>query len=223
MVERVRVQRHALSTRVVHWVLVAEGSFLLLSGLQLTGILNLGLPDIAYSLHVTAGLIFLFTALAFVYVVAITREYKWFSLTRLPYSAYYNTREMLGWLRIMPPVAEPILYDASKHEYVEKLVPSVIVVWWGYITMGAVLALTGLADAFPGTFWFVYSVANPIGVALTGVGGLSFLMAIHRLAAFLLLATVTSHVYAAFVFKLLSSITRGDRDEPVVSGNPSLP
>ena len=202
--------------RLVHWALVAVGSFLFLTGIQLTGIINLGLPDIGYSLHVAAGLVFLGVAATFVYAVWINHDYKWFNLRRLPFSAWYNTREMLGWLRVRPPVTEPILYDANNHEYVEKLVPSVIVVWWGYIFLGAVLAVTGLADAFPSTFGFIYVLTNPIGEALTGVGGLSFVLAIHRLAALLLLLTVTSHAYAAFVFKLLRSIVTGDRDEPVL-------
>jgi len=215
MEQRVRVLRHALPTRVVHWALVLEGGFLLLSGAQLTGILYLGLPDISYSLHVSTGLVFIGTAFAFVYTVAISHDYKWFSLKRLPYSAWYNTVDALAWLKLIPPQEEPIRYDPVKGEYVEKLVPAVIFVWWGYIFMGAVLAVTGLADAFPGPFWFVYSITDPIGKFLTGVGGLSFVMGIHRLAAFLLLATVVSHAYAAVVFRLLTSIVKGTRDELV--------
>ena len=215
--ERVRVERHHLSMRLVHWALVLEGGLLLLSGLQLTGILTLGIPGISYSLHVTAGLIFVGTALAFVYTVAINHDYRWFSLKRLPLSAWYNTIDALAWLHLVPEPPEPIRYDPVKKDYVEKLFPSVIIVWWGYILMGAVLALTGLADAFPGTFWFVYYVANPIGTALTGVDGLPFIMAIHRLAALLLLFTVTSHAYAAVVLHLLRSITHGDRDELVAT------
>ena len=211
--ERVRVERHHLSMRLVHWALVPEGAFLLLTGVQLTGILNLGLPDISYSLHVSTGLLFIGTAFAFVYTVAINHDYKWFSLKRLPMSAWYNTVDALAWLHLRPAPPEPIRYDPVKKEYVEKLFPSVIVVWWGYILMGAVLGLTGLADAFPNTFWFIYTVANPIGTFLTGVDGLPFIMAIHRLAALLLLFTVTSHAYAAVVLHLLRSITHGDRDE----------
>jgi F420-nonreducing hydrogenase I cytochrome b subunit len=216
MDRRVRVLRHNLPTRIVHWALFAEGATLLLSGFQLTGIFFMGLPDFAYVLHVSAGLIFIGTTFAFVYTVAISHEYKWFSVRRLPYSAWYNTRDALAWLKLLPASSEPIRYDPVKGEYVEKLVPSVIVVWWGYILMGFILAGTGLVEVFPGTFQFTYWIADPVGKALTGVGGLPFIMAIHRLAAYLLLATVTSHAYAAVIYRLLTSIVRGTRDELIV-------
>lgn len=210
--------RHGLAIRIVHWAIVAEGAFLILTGFQMSGILYLGLPANTYSYHIIVGFAFIGTAFVFLYEVIAVHDWKWFSPRRIPYSIKSIVYETLGWFRLRPPPQESIKYDVQKQEYTEKLIPSVILVWWLYIVMGAVLALTGLADAFPGQFWFVYAVLNPIGLALTGTGGLPLILAIHRLMAILLIVTVAMHLYASVIYHLVPSIITGYRKEPVVDG-----
>jgi len=217
MVERVKTMRHGLAIRITHWAIVFEGAFLLLSGLQLNGIFYFGLPEITYSLHVMVGFIFMATAFFFLYLVIEGRDYKWFAFRRIPYSIRYIFTEGAYWFRIRPEIQEPIRFDTKTGQYREKLIPSVIIVWWIYGVMGLLLAITGLADAFPTTFAVVYSVTDPIGMALVGVGGLPFILAVHRLLAVALVATVCLHLYASVIYHMIPSIVVGWRDEPVAS------
>lgn len=226
-VKTVKTMRHGLAVRLVHWAIVIEGAFLLVTGFQMNGLFYFGLPEITYSLHIIVGFAFIVTAFVFLYVFLAAHDWKWFSIRRIPYSIRYILSETLYWFRLRPPLEEPIKFDVKKNEYVEKLIPSVIVVWWTYAVMGIILALTGLTDAFPAQFWWVSAVLNPIGMALTGTGGLPFILAVHRLVAILLVVTVSLHLYASLIYHLVPSIIRGTRDEPAVgeaapgSGMPS--
>jgi F420-nonreducing hydrogenase I cytochrome b subunit len=201
--------------RVAHWAIVIEGAFLIISGFQMSGILYVGLPTDLYSYHIIVGFMFIGTAFIFLYAFLEARDWKWFNPRRIPYSIKYTFYEALGWFRLRPPPADPIKYDVKRHRYVEKLIPSVIIVWWTYAVMGIILALTGLADAFPAQFWFVYTILNPIGMAFTGVSGLPLILAIHRLVAVLLIVTVALHLYASVIYHMIPSIFRGTREEPV--------
>lgn len=212
----VRTMRHDLAVRLVHWAIVFEGAFLLLTGFQLNGLLPLGLPANIYSYHIIVGFAFVGTAVIFFYVALAEHDYHWFGLRRIPYSIRFILAEAGYWFRLGPEVDEDrIKFDARRGQYVEKLIPSVIVVWWLYIAMGVVLTLTGLADAFPKTFAWEYALLNPIGLALTGVDGLPWILAVHRLMAVLLVCTVALHLYASILYKLVGSIVIGYRDEPV--------
>ncbi len=211
----VRTMRHDLAVRLVHWAIVVEGAFLLLSGAQLNGLLPFITWDL-YSYHIIVGFAFIGTAVIFFYVVLAEHDYHWFGLRRIPYSIRFILAEAGYWFRLRPKVDEAkIKFDAQKGQYVEKLIPSVIVVWWLYIAMGVILTLTGLADAFPKTFAWEYTLLNPIGLALTGVDGLPWILAVHRLVAVLLVCTVALHLYASILYRLVGSIFIGYRNEPV--------
>jgi methanophenazine hydrogenase, cytochrome b subunit len=218
MVKTVRTMRHGLAVRIAHWAIVIEGAFLILTGFQIGGILNLGLPENTYSYHIIVGISFMGTAFIFLYTVLAANDWKWFTPRRIPYSIKYTVYEALVWFRLRPPLGDPIKYDTKRHDYVEKLIPSVVIVWWAYAIMGIVLAITGLSDAFPSQFWFFYDVLNWLGVAVTGVGGLPFILAVHRLVAVLLIVTVALHFYASIIYHMIPSIFGGKRDEPVADG-----
>ena len=215
--------RHDLAVRVVHWAIVFEGAFLLLTGFQLNGVFPFVLWDL-YSYHIIMGLAFIGTAVIFFYVVLAEHDYHWFGLRRIPYSIRFILSETRYWFRLGPKVDEDrIKFDAQRGQYVEKLIPSVIVVWWLYIFMGVILALTGLADAFPKTFAWEYTLLNPIGLALTGTDGLPWILAVHRLMAVLLICTVALHFYASVLYKLVGSIFIGYRNEPVAESGAIKP
>ena len=188
---------------------------LALSGVQLGGILPIAIfPDVL-PFHIIMGLVFIGTANVFIYDVAITEHYKWIGLFwyrfwRIPYALKYILSETKAWFHRGPQPVDPRLYDTKKKDYIEKLIPSVIMVFWMFVILGSVLAFTGLALAFPSTFWFVYAVWNPIGYVTVGVTGLPLMLAIHRLATYLLVSLVLMHIYAVFLFKLVRSMIDGN-------------
>jgi formate dehydrogenase subunit gamma len=206
----ITVLRHELLFRILHWAIFAEGIFLTLTGMQLGGILGIVVfPTNNLSYHIMVGFVFIGTVTLFIYDLAITRDYRWVGLRRIPYSIKYIFLETKAWFGLSRKPEEPELYDAKKGEYVEKLILSVIVVFWIFVLLGLVLALTGLALAYSGTFSIVYTIVNPIGSTLVGVTGLPLMLAIHRLATYLLVAVVVLHMYASFLYKLVGTMITG--------------
>jgi formate dehydrogenase subunit gamma len=215
-VERTQVVRHDLLFRLAHWSIFVEGILLVLSGFQLGGIIGGGLLPISnVTFHVLVGIAFMATAAIYAVGILSGGDYRWVALQRIPYSFRFILSETKGWFGIRPPPANPIAYDSEKHEYSEKLVPSVIVVFWAFAFFGVALALTGLSLAFPGQFYFVYWVTDFIGNTLTGATGVAFMLAFHRLLTYALIMLVMMHIYASFIFKLVTSMVTGRRYENV--------
>jgi methanophenazine hydrogenase, cytochrome b subunit len=216
--KKVEVYRNDLLFRVLHWSILVEGVLLTLSGFQLGGNpFNFAIfPTNALSYHIMIGFVFISTATLFIYDIAIMGDMHWWGPKRFVYSIKYVMAESKAWLKLGPKVAEPIKYDTSKHEYVEKIIPSVIMVFWIYVVLGLLLMFTGLALAFPASFGFVYTIVNPIGTLLVGFGGLSFVLAIHLFAAEILIVVVMLHAYAVSVFKLVKPMITGKRMEKAV-------
>jgi len=214
--ERVKVIRHHLGFRILHWAIFIEGALLTLTGIM-GGLFGLKVITETYTAtHIVIGLALTVTLGVFVYYIIVDKDYRWYGLRRIPYSLRFFVAEFKAWFGIGPHVKEPILYDLKKREYKEKVIPTVITVWWIKVILGILLPITGLAMAFPSQFSFVYQLANIIGYPIAGVGGYAFIRAIHRLLMFLLVGIIILHIYAAWDFKMLRSITLGDRDEPVV-------
>ena len=215
-VNTVRVQRHNLFFRLLHWAIFFEGVFLALTGMQMGGILGFTLiPSNIYSYHVMVAFLFIASAILLVYEMLVSGSYGWVGIRRIPYSFKYIIAESKAWFGLGPPMKEPVAYNTTKKQYKEKLIPSVIVVWWAFVLLGLILILSGLALAFQTEFSFLYAIADPIGLALTGVGGFAFMLAVHRIATYLLVVLVVMHVYASFLFKLVQSVIFGYRNEPV--------
>ncbi len=214
---RTSVLRHDLLFRVAHWSIFIEGGLLVITGFQLGGILGGSLfPLSNVTAHVLIGIAFIATAVIYALGILTGGDYHWVGLRRVPYSLRFIIKETKGWFGLAPKPANPIAYDTVNREYSEKLVPSVIVVFWSFAILGVVLALTGLALAFPQQFGFVFTLADLIGGPLTGVTGMAFMLTFHRLVTFALIALVMMHVYASFIFGLVSSMITGKRDERVV-------
>jgi Ni,Fe-hydrogenase I cytochrome b subunit len=178
------------------------------------------LPFIVYqsntfSYHIIAGLLFIAVSIIVAYEMLATGEYSWVGIRRIPYSFRFIANETRAWLGIWPPMKDPIAYDLAKNGYKEKLIPSVITVWWVFIVLGWIQVITGLGLAFPTQFSFIYVVTDAIGIVSTGVGGYAFMVALHRLATSLLVILVFLHIYSAFIYKLVRSSIFGYKDEPV--------
>jgi len=214
--ERTTVLRHDLLFRVAHWSIFIEGGLLVLTGFQLGGILGGAFfPISTVTAHVLIGIAFMATAAIYAVGILTGGDYRWVGLRRIPYSFKFIIKETKGWFGLAPKPANPIAYDPALGGYTEKLVPSVIVVFWSFAIIGVVLALTGLALAYPQQFGFVFAITDLIGGTLTGVTGMAFMLAFHRLVTFILIALVMAHVYASFIFKLVTSMITGKRSERV--------
>jgi formate dehydrogenase subunit gamma len=214
--ERTSVVRHDLLFRVAHWCIFIEGGLLVITGFQLGGILGGALLPLSnVTAHVLIGIAFMATAAIYAVGFLTGGDYHWVGLRRIPYSFRFIIKETKGWFGLAPAPGNPIAYDTVSGEYTEKLVPSVIVVFWSFAILGVVLALTGLSLAFPQQFGFVFTVTDLIGGALTGVTGMAFMLTLHRLVTFVLVALVMAHVYASFVFKLVTSMITGRQNERV--------
>jgi len=218
LMNRIKVQRHGLFFRSLHWAIFFLGVFLTLTGMQRGGMLGIVVfPSNTFSYHVIAGILFIAASILVGYEMITSGSYSWLGVRRILYSGRFIADETRSWFGIFPPIKEPILYDPAKKVYKEKMVPSAIIVWWSFVVIGWILVSSGLALAFPIQFSFIYdSIADPIGIALTGVGGYAFMVAIHRLAMEFLVILVFMHIYATFVYKLVQSIILGYRHEPTI-------
>ena len=213
---RTKVLRHTLFFRSLHWAIFFMGAFLTLTGMQRGGMLGVVVfPSNTFSYHVAVGILFIAASIVVGYEMITSGSYSWLGIGRILYSGRFIADETRSWFGVWPPMKEAILYDPAKKGYKEKVIPSVIVVWWAFLILGWILVPTGLALAFPSQFSSIYGLMDPIGIALTGVGGYAFMVAIHRLAMEVLVILVFLHVYATFVYKLVRSVIFGYRHEPV--------
>ncbi len=215
--QKTEVLRHDLLFRVAHWSIFVEGILLVLSGFQLGGILGGALVPISnVTFHVVLGLAFIGTSGIYLLGITTGGDYRWVELRRVPYSLRFILMETRGWFGLSPKPDNPVFYDTTKREYSEKLIPSVIVVFWSFVILGLILAVTGLALAFPQQLSSIYSITDFIGGTLTGVTGMAFMLTFHRLMTYLLIVLVMMHIYASFIFNLVGSMITGRRFEKVV-------
>ncbi|MCS7119381.1 MAG: cytochrome b/b6 domain-containing protein [Archaeoglobaceae archaeon] len=212
--ERVVVERHHIGIRFLHWLIFLEGVVLGITGLQLGGLYSVSITEQVWMIHVVVGLALICSCAALVYYLLATNEFRWFSIRRIPLSIKFFIKEFKAWFGIGPAVEEPIIYDKEKKEYVEKLIPSVIIVWWVYVVLGLIIIITGLTMAFPNVFSFFYIFGDFLA-PIFGGGEYSVIRALHRFSSYLLASVVIMHSYAVWVFKCLRSMVFGDRAEPV--------
>jgi F420-nonreducing hydrogenase I cytochrome b subunit len=221
MPQTVKVLRHTLFWRILHWFIFFAGVFLVLTGMQRGGMLPITVfpadsDYYYYSTHVAVGLLFIAASILVAYEMLSSGEYFWVSIRRIPYSFRFIANETRAWFGIWPPMKEPIQFDQTNHKYKEKMIPSAIVVWWAFIVLGWVQVLSGLGLAFPAQFSFVYIFSDALGIAITGVGGYAFLVALHRFATILLVILVALHIYTTFIYKLVRSSIFGYKEELAV-------
>ncbi len=217
MVKRVTIKRHLLGTRVLHWAIVIEGIILGLTGMQLGGIWGVRVfpGGGVWAIHVVTGLAWIFTALFLVYYLVATGEYKWYDCRRLPYACRYLYQEIKAWFGLGEHVHEPIKYDKEKGEYVEKLVPTEIIVWWLFVVLGVIIMFSGLGMAFPEQFLPLLQLFDSLKYVFGG-GAYSIARSMHLITMFIILGIFILHLYAVFLYKMVRGIIFGDREEPTM-------
>ena len=204
--------------RLCHWLFVIEGILLTLTGFQLGGgMFGINFfPTNNLSYHIMLGLLAVATVTLFMYDITIMGLLFWWGPHKIKESNKFIIAEFKAWFKLGPPPQNPIIYDTIRQDYVKKIIPSVVVSFWSFTVLGTFVMLTGLMLTFPTQFSFFYDLFNPVGSFLTGVSGVAFVLAIHRLSSELLVSLVLIHVYAVFVFKLVKSMITGYREEQVL-------
>lgn len=212
--QKVEVKRHSIFMRVCHWSIVITGILLGLTGLQIGGLYGFKfLPEQLYSTHIYMG--FAFGALwgLFSYYV-LTKEWKWISLGRIPYSLRFMWEETKAWFG-KGHVEDPRAYDPKREDYVEKIIPTQVMVWWGYALVALLTGLTGLVMVFPETFWPVIAVCQALAPIFGTPNGFALVRALHLLGMYLFAVILIMHVYAVIIFGVLPSMITGKREEKV--------
>ena len=212
----VEVIRHSKFVRFCHWGIVVTCFFLILTGIQLA--YGYVFVDDAQALHIRLGFIFLALWLLFAYF-AMTEEWKWITPKRFPYSVKFVIEEAIAWIK-GDHVDDPRAYDPKRREYVEKVIPSQVLVWWTYVALTIVIGLTGLALYDPKTYSFVLTISKPFA-AIFGVDEYAFVRIVHRFVMFLYVTIAVTHAYAATIFGTLGSMIHGKRKEKVVVDVPA--
>ncbi|MFW5936130.1 MAG: cytochrome b/b6 domain-containing protein, partial [Candidatus Hadarchaeota archaeon] len=182
----IEVKRHSTQYRVYHWAIVATGLILGWTGLRLGGIYGVSFPDMQLSLtiHVYLGFVFagLFVLL-FAYVIA--HEWKWFTLARIPYATKFFILELLSWFKLIPHVEDPRGYNDRKKEYVEKLVPTEVIVLWLYIVLVLIMGITGLPLYYTDILEPITQFAGQFAGFFNFADGEMLLRAVHQLFMFI--------------------------------------
>lgn len=212
--KKVEVQRHSIFMRVCHWSIVITGILLALTGMQIGGLYGIQvLPEQTLATHVLIG--FVFGALwgLFTYYI-LTKEWKWISLGRIPYSLKFLWAETKAWFG-GEHVEDPRAFDPEKDEYVEKIVPTQVMVWWGYALLALLMGITGLTMYYPEYFWPVVAFANSIAPIFGTESGFPLIRALHRFGMYLFAVVMITHIYAVIIFGVLPSMISGKREEKV--------
>ncbi len=212
--KKVEVQRHSIFMRVCHWSIVITGILLALTGMQLGGLYGIQIvPEQALATHVLIG--FVFGALwgLFAYYI-LTKESKWISLSRIPYSLKFFWAETKAWFG-EGHVEDPRAYDPEKGEYIEKIIPTQVMVWWGYALVALLTGLTGLAMYYPKTFWPIIAICQALAPIFGTENGFALVRALHLFGMYLFAVILIMHVYAVIIFGVLPSMVSGKREEKV--------
>lgn len=211
----VAVERHSKFVRSCHWGIVVTGIITALSGMQLSKLFGFTLFDDAYALHIRMSFVFAGLWTLFMYF-SIAEEWKWIKPSRIPYSIKFVLEEAVAWIK-GGHVGDPRAYDPRRREYVEKIIPSQVLVFWTYVLLTAIIGITGLAMLYPEYFGPVYSAAEKMGLLFGTDNSYAFIRGLHRLTMFLYATVMIMHAYATTIFGTLSSMISGYRREKVVS------
>ncbi len=210
---KIEVLRHSALYRICHWTIVTTFLILLVTGICLGKIFNLKAPDksLFLDIHFYSSIIFGFAWFVMLgYIIA--KEWKFFSLKRIPYGIRFFGAELKAWFG-GPHVEDPRGYDPEKGEYVEKIIPTEVLVWWMYFALAMLMGFTGLTLYF--NLDSIIRGFDPVARVLMVKDGYTLLRILHRLGMFVFCAIVLTHVYAVIIFGVIKSMITGKRFEKV--------
>ena len=210
----IAVKRHSFLYRVLHWLLALEILLLLLSGLGVSDYIQFALigRGAAREFHVVLGLAWISTITFFIYYFVMEGEYEWFAISKIGSAIDFFVHEVKCTIE-GKKVKSPISYSVEKKKYVEKIMPTEILAWWGWFALWAIMVLSGLAILFPDSFNFI----NRFCHALLPVFGKAAAATrfIHLVASIIIVIYIIIHAYASWTFGMVGSIFFGTNQEPV--------
>lgn len=212
--DKIEVLRHSIFYRACHWILFSTFFILLVTGLFIGRVFNLKSPDKSLFLDIHFYTSIVFGTLWFImlgYIIA--KEWKFFSIKRIPYGIKFFIAELRAWFNIGPHVEDPRGYDPKKKEYVEKIIPTEILVWWGYFALAIIMGITGISIYY--NLDFIYEAFDGIARVLMIDDGYTLFRIIHRLGMFIFGVIVLTHFYAVIIFGVIKSMFTGKRLEKI--------
>ena len=212
--DRLTVKRHSLLYRVLHWLIAAEIALLLLSGLCVSEYIHFSLfsRGAARSFHIVLGMAWMSSAAFFIYYFIMSGEYKWFGLSRLGQAFDLFVHEVKCFIE-GKHLPSPIRYDGEEKKYVEKIMPTEVLAWWGWFALWMVMAVSGLALLFPENFALVNRISHFfLPLYERSASATRF---IHLSATTVIVLYVLIHAYASWVFGMVGSMVSGTNAEPV--------
>ena len=214
--DTIAVKRHSPLYRILHWLIVLEVLLLLLSGLGVSEYLPLALLSrgAARSLHILVGLTWAGTITFFVYYFMMSGEYKWFGVSKIAPAIDFFVHEVKSFIS-GKKVRSPVGYSSKEKKYVEKIVPTEVLAWWGWFGLWAIMVLTGLALLFPEYFGFINVLSYAIFPAFSKATAATRF--IHLLASVGILVYMMIHAYASWTFGMVGSMISGRSEEAIVS------
>lgn len=214
--DTIEVKRHSSLYRILHWLIVLEVLLLLLSGLGVSEYIPLALLSrgAARSLHILVGLIWTGTITFFVYYFMMSGEYKWFGVSKIAPAIDFFVHEVKSFVS-GKKVKSPVGYNSKDNKYVEKIVPTEVLAWWGWFGLWALMVLTGLGLLFPENF----GIVNLLSFAIFPAFGKATAATrfIHLLASMGIVVYMMIHAYASWTFGMVGSMISGRSEEAIVN------
>jgi len=213
--ETITIRRHSLLYRILHWLIVLAVLLLLLSGLAVSEYTPLAWISrgAARSLHIPLGLIWTGLITFFIYYFIMSGEFKWFGVSKIGPAIDFLVHEVRCFVS-GKRVKSPVGYNRDERKYVQKIVPTEVLAWWGWFGLWAIMVLTGLALLFPGSSGFIHRLCHAILPAFSKATAATRF--IHLLASMGIVIYMLIHAYASWTFGMVGSMISGNNEEPVV-------
>ena len=218
--ETVTVKRHCCLYRFLHWLIVAEVLLLLLSGFGVSTYIPLTLLGRggARSLHILIGFVWASTISFFVYYFIVSGEYKWFCVSKIGSAVDFFVHEVtcvIGGKKVHSPVG----YGLEEKKYVEKVVPTEVLAWWGWFALWLLMVLTGLALLFPDALGLVNRLCHALLPSFRSATAAT--RVVHMVLSMVIVVYMLIHAFASWMFGMVGSMFSGKKDEPIVPAGKS--
>ena len=213
--ETITVKRHSLLYRVLHWLIALEVLMLLISGLGVSEYIPLAILSrgAARSLHIVIGLTWTGTITFFLYYFMMCGEYKWFGVSKIAPAVDFFVHEVRSFIK-GKKVKSPVGYESNKNKYAEKIVPTEVLAWWGWLGLWAIMVLTGLALLFPEALGLINRFSHALFPAFGNAAAATRL--VHLAASIGIVIYMLIHAYASWTFGMVGSIISGNNEEPII-------
>ncbi|SJZ92543.1 formate dehydrogenase subunit gamma [Trichlorobacter thiogenes] len=214
--ETITVKRHSFLYRMLHWLIVAEVLLLLLSGLGVSDYLPFGVMSrgAGRSLHIVLGLGWMGTITFFVYNFVMSGEYNWFGVSKIGNAFDFFVHEircLVGGKKIENPVG----YEVDEKRYVEKIMATEVLAWWGWLALWIAMAVTGLALLFPESFSITNRLCHWLLPAFKHATAAT--RVIHMVLSMVIVVYIMIHAYASWAFGMVGSMISGNKDERIIA------